>query len=394
MPRTRHTPINYWKGGGRPDEPEAEAVVAPTLSLDGIEAGGPERPVGFGRKCVWLAIRVQEPGRVLDALGVRSSKPCGWERGIATAYEERQVIFVTPPVGGWTLVAAPNVTFYDDGDNLQGAHVAFVERLAEGLGEVQCFSSHDGVAHGSWTRAVSGKVTRSYRYSEEPCWSIGEPEEAERALETQPAEEAAFAVAARWSIDPLTLGDADLPPSLGTLGVLPGVLASPCVPSPYQRRYNEDIVPPSSEPLACNLYWDYRRLEYVCESLVETGDGRRHVGPKKATVVREHADVPRIATALRTALNRFARTPTPLAHKGVPRRKDCVLVEVEYAGGRVAFHPTRCRFGRVRRVAKAATHCEWNARAGLLAHALDEAIVRTMAARSFLVRLAEAGGAT
>ncbi len=56
-------------------------------------------------------------------------------------------------------------------------------------------------------------------------------------------------------------------------------------------------------------------------------------------------------------------------------------------------HPTRFHFGRVRRVANAATQCEWNDRAGLFAHALDGAIIRAMAVRPLLVRLAEEGGA-
>jgi len=392
MATPRRTPLNYWTGGARPDEPETGSTVAPTLDLGTFETSGPERPVGFGRKCAWLAVRARESSRLLEALGVERSKPCGWMAGVATAYAKRQVLFVTPPIDGWTLAVAPNVTFYDEGDDPRSAHIAFVRKLAEDFGEAQYFSSHDGVALGAWTRVVSGHVTRSCLYSEGSRWSVGEADEAERAAKGRPAEEAVFAIAAHWSVDPLTLDGIELSPSQGMLGVLEGVVANPYQPSPYQLRYEEEIVPAGGEPLACNLYWDYRRLRYVFESLVETADGRRHVGPRKAIEIQDGAGTQRLGAALRTTFNRFARADTPPVTKRLPRREHCVLVEVEYARGRITFHPTRRRLARVRRVVGAAAHCEWDDRAGIVARTLDEAIIRAMTARPLLTRLLEMGG--
>jgi hypothetical protein len=74
----------------------------------------PDRPVAFGYKQVWLAVRDAQPQVVADALGLLDTQASTWKEGILWAYEEGygrerrqhpewQTIFVSPPVFGWTL---------------------------------------------------------------------------------------------------------------------------------------------------------------------------------------------------------------------------------------------------------------------------------------------------
>lgn len=247
--------------------PMAEAREAPTPPE-------PDRPVAFGYKQVWLAVRDREPREVAEALGLRKLRVANWKEGIRRSYEtdrregRRKEIFVTPPVAGWTLaVGGIGSLPYPDLPGWQ----PFLEGLSERFGHIQFFGTHRVSESHFWARADGGQIVRAYYYADgETRIDLGDPtpeeidlgfrfldlnpapqdvidarwadyegacealkrmvesdapateiEEAERrnmALRPVPDEDSVMAVAGRWSIDPMRLEEMDLAPGLGLLG--------------------------------------------------------------------------------------------------------------------------------------------------------------------------------
>ena len=48
----------------------------------------PDRPVAFGYKQVWLAVRDAEPQVVADTVGLIDTRASTWNEGIDRAYEQ------------------------------------------------------------------------------------------------------------------------------------------------------------------------------------------------------------------------------------------------------------------------------------------------------------------
>jgi hypothetical protein len=134
----------------------------------------PDRPVAFGYKQVWLAVRDAEPQVVADIVGVIDRRASTWKEGIDRAYEqgfdrERQEwrkwqdIFVSPRVLGWTLAVggigalpAPSMPEW----------LPWVCDLSRKLGHVQSFGTHRVSSAVFWAKAERGHVLRAYAYAD------------------------------------------------------------------------------------------------------------------------------------------------------------------------------------------------------------------------------------
>ena len=64
----------------------------------------PDGPVPFGYKTCWTAVRCEDPERVIAALKPRSRQAANWSTGLAAAYAEPSVVFVSPCLDGFVLV--------------------------------------------------------------------------------------------------------------------------------------------------------------------------------------------------------------------------------------------------------------------------------------------------
>ncbi len=190
-----------------------------------------DRPRSFGPRTVWLAFRGATPQAVAKALDLREVSPLPWTAGLVGAYAGR--VFVTPPVDGWVL--ATSTRFPDAGGGpATDAATPLLARLAHQFDEVQYFSTHEDIGWSAWARYVNGAATRKYAYLGAQgliLWNEGDPTPEERALNLDfsakavrdgavPEEANVFALAAKWSVDPSTLGQR-LDPGAGLGGVLP-----------------------------------------------------------------------------------------------------------------------------------------------------------------------------
>lgn len=168
----------------------------------------------------WLAIRGANAAMIQSALGLRNARPCSWEEGLHRALEHK--LFISPPVGGWTLVMGADLP--DPGDDVDECF-HFLTRLSRQVGEVQFFSINRLFSHHAWVMLDHGKIRRAYAWSGSVVWNQGTPTEAETTLRLhtfeylQGPEKSFFhhsdplgattekvpLLAAQWSVDPTTV---------------------------------------------------------------------------------------------------------------------------------------------------------------------------------------------
>lgn len=179
--------------------------------IEALECGDNAEPANtpqpFGYKCIWLVVKSSDPKAVSKKLGFTGVKKSSWEDGIEAAYEDYGRVFVSPPLDGWVLVVSCSLPAPGDGPvNV----LSMLQTLSREYGEAQYFCTHRVTELHAWVKAIDGQIVRAYGYSGEQggvIWNEGEPTPEERELgfsvadEWTPDEEAALAIAAKWSID-------------------------------------------------------------------------------------------------------------------------------------------------------------------------------------------------
>lgn len=205
----------------------------------------PDRPVAFGYKMSWIAVRASEPRAVAEALGLDALEPANWRTGIGTVYDDElgeSRIYVSPSVDGWIFVAGlalpPPVgpRFVDKCQPLLGG-------LSERFGEAQYYLSYPLIDFYGWVRASGGRVVRAFAMGDEGLiWNQGRTTREERALGLKlfemrgvarrqgdagaelilyPTEDHVMQLARSWSLDPTTLAEHTSQPGLGLIGMVP-----------------------------------------------------------------------------------------------------------------------------------------------------------------------------
>ncbi len=219
-------------------------------------------PIPFGPKMAWLAIETTDTAAAARAIGLvgadsRPSNSSGkgsaarwqgsalrgveeatWGKGIEAAH--RGAVFVTPPVGDWTL--AVGTPLFPRPGREQTLLVPFLQRVSRTFSEVQYFCNHRDVDLFIWARARGGRVDRAFGRLgalDGSCWEIGEPTTEEQNLgllftEGRPpqvdagsepgpeplSDEWLFQLAGHWSVDPTQLGIDLAEPLSGLLGTI------------------------------------------------------------------------------------------------------------------------------------------------------------------------------
>lgn len=204
------------------------------------------KATSFGYKNAWLAVKSSDSERVARALGLADTSPADWTTGVAVAYEwPGTVVFVSPPVDGWTLCVGTALFPYADRRPPQFGDLAV--RLSSTLKtEVQFFATHRVVEAHAWARATPQGLARAYLYvgeSGETVLNLGAPAAEEQALgfaffderspeaETEgywerhdlcyPREEHVMKLAGKWSVDPSALEERNLEVGSGLVGRFP-----------------------------------------------------------------------------------------------------------------------------------------------------------------------------
>jgi hypothetical protein len=199
----------------------------------------PDKPVNFGYKMLWLAIKTADSQAVIDSLDIENVQPANWRTGFIAAYNDHA--FISPPVNGWVFVFSLELP--EPGERSAQKWSSLLSQLSRKLGEVQYFGTHRIVGFHAWARFVNGEEVRAFAYlgeSGETLANRGEITTSERELaypyltrspdeeESEedfeygncPDEDHVLEVASKWSINPNALEQLNLAPGVGWIGNL------------------------------------------------------------------------------------------------------------------------------------------------------------------------------
>jgi hypothetical protein len=198
-------------------------LVIPINRTYDEDAVAMDMPVPFGSKIAWLALDTTDTEAAASALGLQEARTATWKEGIEAAY--RSAVFVTPPVGQWTLVVSSALLPPDPPAPFVKP---LLERFSRQFRNAQYFCSHQVVEMHVWARARAGRLVRGFAWlgeSKRIIWDEGGPTPEERELgfqfssaQTAPEENSVMQLAYLWSIDPTALNEQYKEPVLGILG--------------------------------------------------------------------------------------------------------------------------------------------------------------------------------
>jgi hypothetical protein len=216
-------------------------VVSPNNKMKVVEIQNvPDKPRGFGYKCLWIAVQAPSARVLAESLGLHEMQVANWHSGLEAAYEyPGNYIFVTPPVNGWVLAVGNGIPDPSDPSTLASWR-AIMASLSKSFGDTQYFASHRVSSYYAWARYLDGTEKRLFAHADEIIFNIGQPYAEESDLITHlfdsscpeantdaywerkdlrmPDEEDVLRIASKWSINPAELDSADQPPSVGVVG--------------------------------------------------------------------------------------------------------------------------------------------------------------------------------
>ena len=202
-----------------------QPLIKKVLALFTTAKESPSKPVPFGHKTAWVAVRSNDANAVAAALSLSSRREAGWQAGVIAAYEyPAKEVFVTPPMGGWVCVIG---LWLSESIDITEKNLA---ELSTVFGEAHAYANHRVVGLAQWILAKDGKIVRCYSYlgeSGEVTNDTGEPTAVELKLrptvdsaeDWYPDEDDVMAVASARSFDPSKLSADSGPPALGVLGI-------------------------------------------------------------------------------------------------------------------------------------------------------------------------------
>ncbi len=183
------------------------------------DASGTDVPVPFGPKAAWLALDTTDCEAVAAALYIRELRVATWEEGVAAAYKSS--VFVTPPVGQWTLAVSTDLNAFEQ---TAAAVRPLLERLSRRFRDAQYFCTNQDIGTHVWARARRGEFVRGFGWNGQAFWNEGglTPEERDLGFEfgdgQPPTEDSVMQLASVWSIDPTSLNEQYKEPVMGLLG--------------------------------------------------------------------------------------------------------------------------------------------------------------------------------
>jgi hypothetical protein len=205
----------------------------------------PDRPLPFGYRMAWLAIRTADTQRVIDVLGLARIKAANWNSGLGSAYSEElgeTHVFVAPPVEGWTFVVGLALP-HPLGAAFHDKTTPFLLELGGAFAEVQYYFSYPVIDFFAWARVIDGRLARAFAIGDEGViWNKGKPSHKERAMGLKlfelrgiqgrrgdaggelllyPTEDHVIGLAAEWGLDPTRIDARRTEPGLGYVGLAP-----------------------------------------------------------------------------------------------------------------------------------------------------------------------------
>lgn len=224
----------------------AAMLVVPRLLPRHIRlADKPDRPRAFGHDMAWIAIRTENTAAVATALGLARMQPANWSSGVGAIYDSEisnNLVFVSPPMKGWTLVVAESLPV-PAGAAFVDKTMPLLRQLASTFPAVQYFAAFPIIDSYAWARFDRGKRVRAFAVCDAGViWNAGKPSQEERQLglsfieirgirerhgdlggelQLYPTEQHVFAISGGWSINPMTMEAVPAPSGVGWVADAP-----------------------------------------------------------------------------------------------------------------------------------------------------------------------------
>ena len=212
-----------------------EAMAASLKSPRRWMQSSPITLAALGQPRRWMAIRANHPETIRRALGLVNPETCHWKEGLQRAAERH--LFVSPPIRGWVLVFGRDVPVpFDDIDGFY----ARMRDIGLALGEVQYFCVDPVHQSHAWMRLMGDKVVREPTpgpirlcgkrvpfLPPKPAWGwcamtmqrtrpMFASHEIDPILDHNLSQ--IHGLAARWSLDPMSVRPSDLAAECGWSG--------------------------------------------------------------------------------------------------------------------------------------------------------------------------------
>jgi hypothetical protein len=224
----------------------AATVLAPRLVPRRLKLDiAPDAPLPFGTGMSWLAVKTTDVQALAATLGVTELRAANWNSGIGAIYDSALAdtyVFISPPTGGWTLVAGVALPLPAGGSFVDKA-TPLLTKLSKSFSAAQYFASFPIIDFFAWARFERGRRLRAFAVGDSGIvWDAGKLTPGERKLgltfielrgikgrrgdiggelDLYPTEQHVLSVAKAWSVNPMAAESHDAGPALGYIGRAP-----------------------------------------------------------------------------------------------------------------------------------------------------------------------------
>jgi hypothetical protein len=192
------------------------------------------KPINFGYKCVWAAVKTLNTDDLLAVLKLDGLKRANWVEGLLLPGKENT--FILPPIEGWILISGFALPTPDHEKGIEESK-GLLDKLSKKFGEAQLFGNVRASETAFWMKSVNGQTIRLYCITDGKNFIEGEPTEIEKKwdlIDTNskeakneeywdkmlyPDAEHVLEVAKNWSINPMELEEKENVGEFGYIGV-------------------------------------------------------------------------------------------------------------------------------------------------------------------------------
>jgi hypothetical protein len=198
-----------------------------------LETRDTTRPINFGHKWVWAAVKTQNTDSLLEILKLERLRQANWVEGTLQAYYGE--VFILPPIEGWILISGWGLPKPSGKEGIEKSK-SLLDKLSKQFGEAQLYGNHGLSSSAFWMKSVDGKTVRLYCIADGENFIEGEPTDVEKKwslIDTNSEEavkeeywdrmvypdvEHVLEVAKNWSINPMELEEKANIGAFGHLG--------------------------------------------------------------------------------------------------------------------------------------------------------------------------------
>jgi len=193
----------------------------PSLEDVFLKKINPKPIQNFGPKSIWITVKGDNFKEIISQFEYRKISKVNWEEGISSSSRQSK-IFVNGPILNWTLIFGFGLIQPDYKNGMSKVN-ELIKKLSDNFGEAHYYCSDRNSSSCIWSKALNGKIIRTFAFADEFFYHEGVVSELEKQLDNlnqdpfaqeddefwdknkYPDEDDVFMVAEQWSFNPLKL---------------------------------------------------------------------------------------------------------------------------------------------------------------------------------------------